>query len=60
MALEVYLYLEPSFRSSAYGSQWDIRCHPLDDQDCGCTGTTHDVVYLPKPLRAGRHEVLDK
>ena len=32
----------------------------LDDQDCGCTGTTHDVVYLPKPLRAGRHEVLDK
>jgi hypothetical protein len=50
MALEVYLYWErmiPPSRSkiAAY---------------CGCTGTTHDMGYLPKPLRADRRGVLGK
>jgi hypothetical protein len=40
MALEVYLYWEPSLGSSACGT-YDAA---LDDQDYGSTGTTHDVV----------------
>ena len=39
MALEVYLYLEPSLGFSACGRM----IPPFMNQDYGCTGTTHDV-----------------